>query len=135
MIYNSLHGKTIRRQFETASACSDFDASRLHVCAGKPSSDGSSDRWIWRWIHKPAKEVGLFDVGGGVAVAAVAVLVVKAALPQLDLVLRDGLLARGGVETDRTVGLLVLAWDRDTQQGRSPQVATEISSKWNGVLK
>ena len=67
--------------------------------------------------------------------AAVAVLVVKAALPQLDLDLRDGLLARGGVETDRTVGLLVLPWDTDTQRGRSPQVATEINSKWNGVLK
>jgi len=63
----------------------------------------------------PPEEVGLFDVGGGVAMAAVAMLVVAAGLPQEHLVLRDRLLAAERVETDGAVGLLVLAWDKHTE--------------------
>lgn len=40
-------------------------------------------------VYGPAEEVGLLDVGGGVAVATVSVFVVETALSQDDLLLWD----------------------------------------------
>ena len=58
----------------------------------------------------PSKEVGLFDISGSVAVTTVSVLVVKAALSQNQLVLRDGLLPTEWVESNWAVGLLIVRW-------------------------
>ena len=49
----------------------------------------------------PAKEIGLLDIRGGVAVAAIAELVVVASLPQHHLILRNGVLAARTAEADR----------------------------------
>ena len=62
---------------------------------------------VSRTFHGPPKEVGLLDVRGGVAVSAVAVLVVEAAFPEDHLVFWDGLLAAERVEADGAAGLLV----------------------------
>lgn len=68
---------------------------------------------LWRvygviCLYGPAKEVRLFDVGGGVAVAAVSVLVVEAALSQDDLILRDRLFTAEAVEANRAAPFLLI---------------------------
>lgn len=57
----------------------------------------------------PAEEVGLFDIGGGVAVPAVSVLVVVAPLSQHRLVFRYRILPADRAEADRTAALLVFS--------------------------
>ena len=64
----------------------------------------------------PAKEIGLLDIRGGVAVATVAELVVVASLPQHHLVLGDGVLAAHAAEADgaaATTCSLLLLWGRE----------------------
>lgn len=58
-------------------------------------------------MYQPAEEVGLLDVRGGVAVAAVSVLVVETALPQHSLILGNGLFPTERVESDGVVAFLL----------------------------
>lgn len=60
------------------------------------------------YVSSPSKEVGLLDVGGGVAVTTVSVLVVEAALPQHQLILWDRLLPAEWVESNGAVGFFVV---------------------------
>lgn len=59
-------------------------------------------------MHRPPEEVGLFNVSGGVAVSAVAMLVVKATLSQDDLVLWDRLFTAKVVEANGAVAFLIV---------------------------